>query len=216
MPVLISYCPLCNSGVVYDRRVDGAVLTFGNTGRLRHFDMVMYDHETESWWQQFSGKALMGARTGQRLIPLPARLESVARFRERLPNGRILVPNDAAARPYGQTSYVGMDDTARLPRTIFPYALTDAVHPLDRVVVVDGEAWTLGAVRAQGRIETQVLLITWEAGQNSIHDTASIAEGSEVGNVIVRCADGGDEIPYDVSFAFAFRAFLPDGPLHHE
>ena len=41
VPVLVTYCPLCNSGVVFDRRLDGDVLTFGNTGRLRHFDMVM-------------------------------------------------------------------------------------------------------------------------------------------------------------------------------
>ena len=52
IPVLISYCPLCNSGVVFDRRIQGKTLSFGNTGRIRHFDMVMYDQQTGSWWQQ--------------------------------------------------------------------------------------------------------------------------------------------------------------------
>lgn len=52
VPVLVTYCPLCNSGVVYDRRLNGDVLTFDNTGRLRHLDMVIFDLDTESWWQQ--------------------------------------------------------------------------------------------------------------------------------------------------------------------
>ena len=87
LPVLVTYCPLCNSGVVFDRRLDGDVLTFGNTGRLRHFDMVMYDEQTESWWQQFLGAALIGALTGRALAVVPARLESLARFRARFPDG---------------------------------------------------------------------------------------------------------------------------------
>lgn len=86
-PVLISYCPLCNSGVVFDRRVGARLLEFGNTGRLRHRDMVMYDKETESWWQQFTGEAIIGELSGKRMTPLPARLESLARFRERAPDG---------------------------------------------------------------------------------------------------------------------------------
>jgi hypothetical protein len=67
VPVLVSYCPLCNSGVVYDRRLAGRVLEFGNTGRLRHHDMVMYDKQTESWWQQFLGEALIGEMAGSRM-----------------------------------------------------------------------------------------------------------------------------------------------------
>ena len=97
IPVLISYCPLCNSGVVFDRGLDGAVLAFANTGRIRHFDMVMYDRQSESWWQQFLGQAIVGAMTGKRLGALPARLESLARFRARAPR-----QGAGARRPEGQ------------------------------------------------------------------------------------------------------------------
>ena len=64
VPILVSYCPLCNSAVVFDRRANGRVLEFGNTGRIRHYDMVMYDRATESWWQQFLGEAIIGEMTG--------------------------------------------------------------------------------------------------------------------------------------------------------
>ena len=67
VPVLVSYCPLCNSGVVYRRTLDGRVLEFANTGRLRHHDMVMYDRATESWWQQFTGEAIIGELAGRTL-----------------------------------------------------------------------------------------------------------------------------------------------------
>ncbi len=219
VPVLISYCPLCNSGVVFDRRVNGQLLTFGNTGRLRHKDMVMYDHQTESWWQQFTGEAMIGSLTGQTMKPLAARLESLEKFRKRAPNGKVLVPENDRARPYGASPYVGMD-SQRLPRAIaqlnFPYPLPADVQPLERVVVVGEEAWTLAKLREAKKIESDNLLLTWEAGQNSIHDTQLIFRGRDVGNVVVqrRTANGLEDVPYDVSFAFAFSAFVPDGKLN--
>ena len=218
-PVLISYCPLCNSGVVFDRRVGAQQLEFGNTGRLRHRDMVMYDKETESWWQQFTGEEIIGDLSGKRMTPVPARLESLARFRERAPNGQVLVPEDDGARPYGASPYVGMD-TQRLPRALqavhFPYPLPDGVSPMDRVVVVGDEAWTLAALREKTPITDDDLVLTWESGQNSIHDTQLIFRGRDVGNVVVqrKTADGAKDVPYDVVFAFSFRAFNPDGTLH--
>lgn len=219
VPVLISYCPLCNSGVVFDRRVDGRTLVFGNTGRLRHRDMVMYDTETESWWQQFTGEALIGDLTGKRMTPLPARLESLARFHERAPDGQVLIPEDSRARPYGATPYAGMD-TAILPLSVqrlhFPYDLPNGVGPLSRVVVIGAEAWTLDRLRANQRVEAGGLVLTWVPGQNSIHDKQRIARGRDVGNVVVQ-RDGPaglQDVAYDVTFAFAFRAFNPEGVLN--
>ena len=150
VPVLVSYCPLCNSGLVFDRRLNGDVLEFGNTGRIRHFDMVMYDKQTESWWQQFLGEAIIGDLTGKRLAAIPARLESLAKFRERAPDGLLLVPNDPNARQYGTSPYGGMDSTP-MPRSIsrqrYPYDLPDGIDPLARLVVVGEEAWTLEFIR---------------------------------------------------------------------
>ena len=217
VPVLVSYCPLCNSGVVFERTLGGDRLTFGNTGRLRHFDMVMYDRKTESWWQQFSGRAIMGEMTGARLKAVPSRLESLERFRERAVNGQVLVPGDPGARRYGTTPYVKMD-TQRDARGRFPYGLPDGVDPLARVVVIGDQAWTLALLRDKKMIETGDRVLMWEPGQNSIHDTKWIAFGRDVGNVVVqRRTDAGtlEDVVYDVAFAFAFAAFIPGGTLHH-
>lgn len=222
VPVLVSYCPLCNSGVVYDRRLGGEVLVFGNTGRLRHFDMVMYDRQSESWWQQFTGEAIVGESSGTALRIVPARLESLDKFRRRAPNGKLLVPNSVMTHPYGETPYQGMDSQwATQSRTMlrerYPYDLPDDVSPLQRVVVIDGEAWSLELLRARRRLEIGDLIVEWQEGQNSLHDDSLILAGRDVGNVIVRRrgADGTrKDVPYDVTFAFAFRAFQPDGVLH--
>lgn len=72
VPVLITYCPLCFSGVVFDREVDGLVLIFGNTSALYQSDLVMYDHQTGSYWFQVGGEAVMGTLTGARLKILPS------------------------------------------------------------------------------------------------------------------------------------------------
>ncbi len=55
MPLTITFCPLCNTGIVFEREIDGVVYDFGTTGKLRNSDLVMYDRQTESWWQQFLG-----------------------------------------------------------------------------------------------------------------------------------------------------------------
>jgi hypothetical protein len=112
MPVAVTYCPLCNSAVVFDRRVPPHVLEFGTTGKLRNSDLVMYDRQTESWWQQFTGEAIVGTFAGTELKLVPARLESVAQFKERHPGGKVLVPNDPTKRDYWRNPYVGYDMSA--------------------------------------------------------------------------------------------------------
>jgi hypothetical protein len=163
VPALISYCPLCNSGVVFDWRLDGRVLHFGNTGRIRHFDMVMYDLETESWWQQFLGEAIIGDLTGQRMTALPARLESVEAFIARAPGGKLLIPNYPRARPYGTSLYVEFEDAN--PHAIRVYGLPDGVRPLDRVVIVGKEDWTLKQLRQARVIRDGDLEIVWTPGR---------------------------------------------------
>ena len=112
VPVTVTYCPLCNSAIVFDRRVPPHVLDFGTTGKLRNSDLVMYDRQTESWWQQFTGEAIVGALTGTQLKLLPARLESFAEFKARHPAGQLLVPTDPKKRDYGRNPYVGYDLSA--------------------------------------------------------------------------------------------------------
>ena len=213
VPIAVTWCPLCNSAVVFDRRVNGRTLSFGTTGKLRNSDLVMYDRETESWWQQFLGESIVGAMLGERLALLPARVESIERFRARFPKGSTLVP-PPSGRSYGRNPYAGYDSSAYpfLYRGHYP----EKVPPLARVVAVGEEAWTLDLLKTRRRIEVGDLVLTWEPGQASPLDTAAIDAGQDIGNVVVerRTDRGLEDAVYDVSFAFAFRAFHPHAPIH--
>ncbi|MHC8509329.1 MAG: DUF3179 domain-containing protein [Rhodospirillales bacterium] len=213
VPVAVTYCPLCNAAIVFDRRVKGRVLEFGTTGKLRRSDLVMYDRETESWWQQFSGESIAGEYAGAVLKVLPARLESWANFKSRAGEGRVLVPNKPGKRAYGRNPYMGYDAINGTPFLYRgPYDLP--VPMMMRVVAAEGRAWTLPYVRRRGVVKDGGLTLSWTAGQNSALDSLSIAKGRDVGNIIVR--RGGADIPYDVTFAFVFNAFHPEGPLAHD
>ncbi len=215
IPVAITFCPLCNSAIVYDRRVGDAVLDFGTTGKLRNSDLVMYDRQTESWWQQFTGEGIVGVHTGALLTPLPVRVESFARFKARAgAEARVLVPRRSTARGYGLNPYTKYDSASR--PFLYRGDLPEGIAPLARVVVVGGEAWSLDLIRALRRYRRDNLIITWEPGQNSALDTSMIKLGKDVGNVIVqREAKGGlEDVVHDISFAFAFHAFYPEAPIH--
>ena len=213
-PIAVTWCPLCNSSVVFDRRVGGRTLSFGTTGKLRNSDLIMYDRETESWWQQFGGDCIVGTLLGAELKYLPARVESVERFRTRFPHGRVLVPPDPEGRDYGRNPYAGYDSAVR--PFLYRGSLPQGVPPLARVVSVGGEAWTLDLVKSRRRLEVGDLVITWELGQSSPLDAAQIDAGQDIGNVVVqrRTARGLEDAVYDVSFAFAFHAFHPQAPIH--
>ncbi len=218
VPIAVTYCPLCNSGVVFERTVAGTPTTFGTTGKLRHSDLVMYDRASESWWQQFDGRAIVGERVGTELERLPARLEAFAEFADRHPRGAVLVPTDARARDYGRNPYVGYDSAPR--PFLFDGSYDGPGSPLMRVVAVEGldRAYSLELVRAAGAVVDEPFVIRWRPGQRSALDTARIAEGRDVGTVTVQRqrADGTlEDVVYDVPFAFALRAFRPELPIHH-
>ena len=208
IPVAVTFCPLCNSGLVFDRRVDGRALTFGVTGKLRNSDMVMYDRETESWWQQAMGTAIVGTMTGQSLDLLSSWTEGWAQFREANPDGVVMAEPDWP-RAYGRNPYTGYDSAAR------PFLFSGEMPPngipaLARVVRVGDRAWPLDRLRREGRIDEDGVILTWSAGQASALDTARIGAGREVGSVRVRDGAGRD-LPHDLLFAFAFHAFWPAG-----
>ena len=214
VPVSVTYCPLCNSAIVFERRVGDLVLDFGTTGKLRNSDLVMYDRQTETWWQQFLGEGIVGEFTGHQLKMLPVRVESFARFQERFPDGLVQKRPFSVRRSYGRNPYSGYDTSSRpfLYRGSYP----DDIAPLAYVVAIDGEAWSLDLLQAKGRIERDDLVITWESGRNSALDRRDIADGRDIGNVIVQRRQGGELVDavHDLTFAFSFHAFFPDGEIH--
>lgn len=214
--IAVTYCPLCNTGIVFDRTLDGETLEFGTTGKLRHSDLVMYDRTTESWWQQFTGQAIVGELMGATLEMLPSRLESYAMFLERNAERdmAVLVPDGTFRRDYGRNPYVNYDDERSSP-FLFRGELPEDIPAMARVVRVDDRAWSLDLLREHEVIETDDLRLTWRPGQASALDAPRLAEGRDVGNVVVerRTAEGWEDAVYSVDFAFAFKAFFPEGEI---
>jgi len=158
--------------------------------------------------------------TGYRLRLIPSRLESFERFRQRFPQGLVLVPSNPNARNYGRNPYVGYDATGQRP-FLYDGSLPDGIEPMERVVAVETapgchEAWALTLLRRRGTIEKADLLIQWQPGQASALDRASIAAGRDVGNVVVQRRQGDRlvDIAHDVTFAFVFHAFRPNSPIY--
>ena len=124
VPAAVTFCPLCNASIVFDRRVAGTVLDFGTTGKLRKSDLVMYDRQTESWWQQFTGTGIVGRYTGTVLTQLPSTIASFNDFREAYPTGRVLSRETGFMRPYGRNPYRGYDQIGDIP-----FLFSDPVDP---------------------------------------------------------------------------------------
>lgn len=211
LPIAVTYCPLCNASIVFDRRVDGRVLDFGTTGKLRSSDLVMYDRQTESWWQQFQGDAIVGELAGRRLEMMPSRVMPYGLFAATYPYGEVLQPPGDAVG-YGRNPYANYD-TARWP-FLFHGDYDRELAPLEYVLAVDGEAWTLDLLQRRGRIETESLVIEWRPGMASALDDAWIPNGRDIGHVTVQTLSG-EPVVHGVTFAFAFVAFHPDGVVHH-
>ncbi len=134
IPVAITYCPLCNTAIGFDRRLDGRILRFGTSGLLRNSDLVMWDRETESLWQQATGEAIVGELAGAQLTYLPVSLISWKDFREAYPDGKVLSRDTGFSRAYGTNPYE-FYDSASAP-FLFDGEIDDRYPAMERVVGV--------------------------------------------------------------------------------
>jgi Protein of unknown function (DUF3179) len=141
-PIAVTYCPLCNSSLVFDRGVAGRTLTFGTTGNLRRSDLVMWDRQTESWWQQLSAEAVVGELTGTRLEVLPSQTLSWSDFKRIHPGGDVLSRDTGVQRDYGANPYAGYDQPDSEP-FLFDGETDDRLPPKERVVAIFTEEETV-------------------------------------------------------------------------
>jgi hypothetical protein len=187
--VAVTYCPLCNSALVFDRRVPGRTLTFGTTGKLRNSDLVMWDRQTQSWWQQFSGTALVGRYTGTRLRALDSQVLSWAQFKASHPHGTVLLRPKGFDRPYGQNPYVGYDTVPTSRPNLYGGRLDPRLPPLERVVAVfagrDAAVVPFSALARQpvvtGSVGGRPLVVLYARGVASALDERDIARSRDVG-----------------------------------
>jgi hypothetical protein len=192
LPLLLSYCPLCNSAIAFDRRVDGKVYTFGVSGMVRNSDMVMYDRQTESLWQQIGGEAIVGGLTGKRLAVVPSQIVSFSEFARTFPQGRVLNRETGYSRAYGQNPYAGYE-TANRP--IMPVKIDRPLRlpPLERIVTVELEgrsrAYPFSLLRRrhvlEDRIKDKRFVILFQPGTLTPLDRPRISESQDVGSAAV-------------------------------
>ncbi len=131
----VTFCPLCNASIVFDRSVGAGVLDFGTTGRLRFSDLVMYDRQTESWWQQFTGKGIVGHYAGTDLKRLPSEIIAFEDFAAAHPAGEILSRETGYSRPYGRNPYAGYDNIDQSP-FMLSSAPDRRLPPMERVLSI--------------------------------------------------------------------------------
>ncbi|MCI0710461.1 MAG: DUF3179 domain-containing protein [Chloroflexi bacterium] len=199
VPVAITFCPLCNSSIVFDRRVNDTVLEFGVSGVLRNSDMVMFDRQTESWWQQFTGEGIVGTYNGTILEILPSQVLGFGQFAERYPDGLVMSRDTGYGRSYGTNPYTNYDQSSS------PFLFSGEIDPrlpaTERVLAgtLDGVsmAYPFSMLTEQIVIndilaETPVVVF-WQPGVASSLDRSSIDESRDIGTAALyerRLEDG--------------------------
>ncbi len=189
IPVAVTFCPLCYSALAFDRRLNDVTLSFGVTGMLRHSDMLMYDRETESWWQQFTGEALVGDLSGKKLRQFPSQIVGFAQFAEAHPQGSVLSRETGHRRDYGKNPYAGYDDVNGTP-FLFRGKEDNRLRPMEKVVAVevDGvfKAYPYAITRKRrvihDRFKNQELVVFHSDGATSALDASKLGESKDVGS----------------------------------
>jgi hypothetical protein len=198
VPVLVSFCPLCGTGLVFDRRVAGEERSFGVSGLLYRSDLLLYDRQSESLWSQISAKAVTGPMQGRRLTVLPSRMLPWKLWRERHPETTVLTRETGYQRRYGDSPY---GDYALRPDLLFETPYDERYHPKMPTLglrVPGGAARAYPAVelvKAGGRVEEEF------AGGK-----VSVAYDPEAQFFDFRVPDGVEVVE---GFWFAWSAFHP-------
>ncbi len=201
-PILVSYCPLCGTGIVFDRRVGDQARRFGVSGLLYNSDLLLYDRETESLWSQISAEAVTGPSLGQRLRSIRSRMMSWAAWKRAHPETTVLAPETGHRRPYDRSPYQGYAQSDELA---FPVPLDRRYHP---------KMPTLGLRRAKGPARAYPALELVRAGGRAAErfdgEPVSVAYDPDTQVFEV-------EAPADVEviegYWFAWMAFHPESSV---
>ena len=200
-PVAVTYCPLCGSGLAFDRRQDGQVLDFGVSALLHNSDLVMYDRQTDSLWQQITGEAFAGKSRGNQLKTLPLSMVTWKDWQQQYPHAQVLTIEGIESDRYQKDAY---GDYAESERLYMPVSATDArLHPKrviygmeigDRSIAVDAD-WLAGEGRWSNDYEGKKLLLTRQA------------------NGEVEASLAGQQITVHRMYWFAWYSFHPNTAL---
>lgn len=206
--VLVSYCPLCLSGIVFDPLVKGERVEFGTSGKLWNSNLVMYDRKTESLWSQILGEAIVGEMTGTQLKVLPSDMVRYGDFKKINPDGTVLSRDTGATRFYGRDPY---GDYYTTPGTYFPVGKNDdRLNDKDFIlgIVVNGKAkayWPEAVERSgevEDRFEGKTIIVRYEKEIDAVRLFEKKPDG-----VVLRINPFG-------AFWFSWVAAHPDTELY--
>lgn len=200
LPVMVTFCPLCNTAIAFERTVDGQVMDFGTTGRLRFSNLIMYDRQTETWWQQATGEAIVGEQVGAQLPFVPASIIAWSDFQEAHPDGQVLSRDTGIQRDYGRNPYTGYDDINNSPFLYQGPETPGGLPPVARVLTVDTETEAVAypydvlaeVAVINDTVAGQDIVVLWESGTASALDAGTVAGGRDIGaaSVYARELDG--------------------------
>jgi len=203
-PVLVTYCPLCGSGIVFERTIDGEEVEFGTSGKLFNSNLVMYDRKTDTYWSQIGGRAILGPLTGMELKLFPADVTTWGEWMKVHPDSEVLSRETGSRRQYGSDPYGNYYESKRL---IFPVDDSDdSLHPkavIFGIKINDSyKAYSEFDVKAAKVIEDTV---------NGINVKV---ERDEAGIVTITNIETNKRIPHERDFWFAWFAFHPETKLY--
>ncbi len=188
VPVAVTFCPLCNSAIAFDRRLDGVVYDFGTSGSLRYSDLIMWDRQTESWWQQLTGESIIGELAGRKLEFLPASIISWSDFKAANPSSQVLSKDTGHPRDYGRNPYAGYDQADR-PPFLYDGIPDGRLLPKERVLAlsISGAdiAFPFSVLEVEGAVNRTVggqdVAVFFKKGTLSALDSGTIANSRDVG-----------------------------------
>ena len=199
-PVVVTFCPLCNTAVAFDPTIDGEVLRFGVSGLLRNSDLVVWDSKSDSLWQQITGEGIVGEFAGEQLELLPSSIVSWEDFQQSFPEGTVLSRQTGFSRNYGENPYVGYSSSTR--PFLFNGEIDERFPALERVVgvtVVDKDkAFPFSLISGPRVVNDELadtpIAVFWGADTADALDTSAITEGQAVGTGIAFDRSLGEQV----------------------
>lgn len=200
-PVVVTFCPLCNTGMVFDANIDGVARSFGVSGLLYESDVLLYDRETDSLWSQILSAAVTGPEQGTQLTALPTKHTTWQAWRDAHPTTRVLSRETGFRRDYLRNPYAGYEQS---PTTLFPVS-NQAPGPWH------SKEWVLG-VSFNGEHKAYPFEELIEAGNARFDDEVGDQPFTVIWDEAHRSASiesEGEPLPSLVAFWFAWYAFFP-------
>lgn len=233
VPVAVTFCPLCNSAIAFEREFGGVVYNFGVSGFLRNSDLIMFDRQTETWWQQFTGEAIVGELTGTLLEVVPSSIISWTDFKAAFPDGQVLSRDTGFGRDYDFNPYAGYDSDED------PFLLLSEpdtrLSPIERVVAVELNdepvAYPFTLLQELRIVEDTVggesIVVFHKPGTASALDVTTIAEGRDIGasgvfrpevagQALTFRIDGDDFVDNETGSTWSILGKATAGPLAGE